>query len=65
MAKTFYRPVVKILTKNGFKRIGNFKGSHERWFNAESEILVAVPYNLKKRHTANNVMKGAKINHKF
>jgi predicted RNA binding protein YcfA (HicA-like mRNA interferase family) len=59
----YYQIVQKLLKQHGYRHNGNFKGSHERWVNADGET-VCVPYNLKNRHTANGILKDAGIDKK-
>ena len=55
----YYRQFTRLLASAGFKKVPGGKGSHEKW---ESDVLcrrVIVPRNLKKRHTANGILKSA------
>ena len=65
MAKGFYRDLSKILRKNGYEHVGNFKGSHEKWAHKTSGLVLQVPFNLKSRHTANGILKDADLDQKF
>jgi predicted RNA binding protein YcfA (HicA-like mRNA interferase family) len=65
MAKGFYETVVKLLSEAGFVYSGNAKGSHEKWLNQKSGLLLIVPRNLKSRHTANGILKDAGIGKVF
>jgi predicted RNA binding protein YcfA (HicA-like mRNA interferase family) len=60
--KGFYRGIIKILKKNGFKFLRGAKGSHEIWYT--DKVSVIVPYNLKTRSTANSILKKAGIDQK-
>jgi len=41
------------------------KGSHSMWHNNAKNITVTVKDKIKSRHSANEILKDAKINHKF
>ncbi|MEM1105875.1 MAG: type II toxin-antitoxin system HicA family toxin [Pseudomonadota bacterium] len=58
MAEDFYRSATKLLREAGwaFERQG--KGSHEVWAGPNGR-RVTVPRNLKRRHTANAILKQA------
>ncbi|MTI64404.1 type II toxin-antitoxin system HicA family toxin [Methylophaga sp.] len=60
----FEKDVKKILTENGWSLLRSAKGSHEYW-GKKGMKPVTVPHGCRSRHTANAVMKAAKINHKF
>ena len=47
-----------ILPKRG-------KGSHSMWYNDEKKITVTVKDRIKSRHSANEVLKCAKISYRF
>lgn len=55
----FYRVLIEQLRMAHFELEKGGKGSHEKWRNAETGKLVIVPRNLKKRHTANGILKSA------
>ncbi|MEO0667601.1 MAG: type II toxin-antitoxin system HicA family toxin [Pseudomonadota bacterium] len=61
----FYRQVCQLLRNAGYVQIPGGKGSHQKWYNAERDSLLIVPYNLKKRHTANGIIKDAGLKKKF
>ena len=61
----FYRTLVEQLRMAGFKPEKGGKGSHEKWRNSETGKLLIVPRNLKKRHTANAILKSAGLNKIF
>ncbi|MEP3438517.1 MAG: type II toxin-antitoxin system HicA family toxin [Hoeflea sp.] len=65
MVSGFYRVVCDELARAGFAYLGNAKGSHEKWQNAQTGRLVLVPRNLKSRHTANAILKSAGLGKKF
>jgi predicted RNA binding protein YcfA (HicA-like mRNA interferase family) len=55
----YYPVVTRELSRPGFWRDSNAKGSHEKWINDEGLTLI-VPRNLKSRHTANGILKDAR-----
>lgn len=59
----YYRKVKALLIENGFTLKRNPRGSHEIWGN-KSGLLASLPSNLKIRHTANKILKDAKIKQK-
>ena len=60
-----YEKLVKeMLSKHGWMLLRSAKGSHEYW-GKDGCKPVTVPHGCKSRHTANEIMKEAKINHKF
>lgn len=60
----YEQAVKEILKAHGWVFLRSGKGSHEYW-GKEGCKPVTVPHNCKSRHTANAIMKEAKINHKF
>ncbi|MCL2057355.1 MAG: type II toxin-antitoxin system HicA family toxin [Oscillospiraceae bacterium] len=61
----FEKKVRELLGKSGFAFIRHGKGSHDIWMNHSSKISVSVPSKIKSRHTANEILKDAKINSRF
>jgi len=61
----YYRQVCQLLRAAGYVQIPGGKGSHQKWYNAEKDDLQIGPFNLKKKHTANGIMKDAGLNKKF
>ena len=61
----FYRTVIEQLRMAQFELEKGGKGSHEKWRNRQTGRLVIVPRNLKKRHTANAILKSAGLNKMF
>lgn len=59
MPDGYYDDVRKILIELGYRKIGNAKGSHEKWRASTSQKTLIVPYNLMSRHTANAILKTA------
>lgn len=61
----YYLQVIQLLRAAGYKKVPGGKGSHQKWYNSERDLLLIVPQNLKKRHTANGIMKDAGLKKKF
>jgi predicted RNA binding protein YcfA (HicA-like mRNA interferase family) len=59
----FYKAVIEQLKAHDYRFKCNGKGSHEIWTNGKRNQTV--PLNCASRHTANEIMKQAGINHKF
>lgn len=59
----YERQVLKLLKKNGFSIKRNPRGSHVIW--SKGKIIVSVPAKIKKRHMANEILKGAGIGKKI
>jgi len=57
--------VRKILASSGFRVARKGKGDHVIWHNEETKKTVSVDSEIKSRHSANEVLKDAKINYKF
>ena len=55
----YERKIVKLLKENGFSIVRNPRGSHVIW--GKDNIHVPVPARIKKRHTANEILKKAGI----
>ena len=56
----------QILSNDGYVKLPKRgKGSHSMWYNKEKNITVTVKDKIKSRHSANEIFKDAKINHKF
>lgn len=64
MGADFKGPVCDLLREHRciFKRQGN---KHEVWYSPKTDATFTVPRSLKSRHTANQIMKQAGIDHKF
>jgi predicted RNA binding protein YcfA (HicA-like mRNA interferase family) len=54
----FYEALAQALSKAGWSRVQNAKGSHEKWRHPDVAHAVIVP-RTKSRHTANSVLKQA------
>lgn len=62
---SYYKKVTKLLKSKGWVKLREAKGSHEIWHHPDiSESKTSVPVNLKKRHTANGILKRAGIDTK-
>jgi len=61
----FYRQVCQQLRMAGYEKVAGGKGSHEKWHNPQLDRTFIVPHNLKKRHTANVIMKSADLTKNF
>jgi len=58
--------VRRLLSADGYVKLSRRgKGSHSVWYNSEKNITVTVKERLKSRHSANEILKDAKISHKF
>lgn len=60
----YEKQVKAILTEHGWQLLRHGKGSHEYWGKSGCNSIT-VNHNCKSRHTANAIMKAAKIDHKF
>lgn len=58
----YYELVAAVLRKNGFN-CRRQKGSHQTW--CKGRVCVTVSTTCKSRHTANQIMKDAGIDHHF
>lgn len=59
------REVRRILMDHGWHFYRKAKGDHELWAAEHSDLKVTVDRKIKSRHTANGIMKRAKIDHRF
>ena len=59
------RQLRKILKQNGCMLTRYGKGSHEIWYSPITTRPVSVNLKIKSRHSANEILKEAGINHKF
>jgi len=56
----------RLLSKDGYIKLNKRgKGSHSVWYNNDKNITVTVKDKVKSRHSANEVLKDAKIDYKF
>jgi predicted RNA binding protein YcfA (HicA-like mRNA interferase family) len=65
MPQGFYRELIKEISLLGFAYWKPAKGSHEKWRNSESNMVLIIPHNLDSRHTANDLLKDAGSTKKF
>ena len=56
----FYKQVTAVLAQHGFFLSRQAKGSHEIWSNGKG-LSVSVAVTCKSRHTANSILKDARI----
>lgn len=59
MPDDLYHAVIKELKRQGYVFHKSAKGSHEKWRQKERGNIIIVPHNLKRRHTANGILKSA------
>lgn len=59
----YYKQITEALRKQGFSFMRKGKGSHEIW--GRGNVQTTVPFNCPSRHTANEIMKQAGIDHRF
>ncbi len=59
MPDDLYRAVIAELGRHGYVFYKPAKGSHEKWRQKERGDIIIVPHNLKRRHTANSILKSA------
>ena len=58
--------VRRLLSDDGYDKLTKRgKGSHSMWYNEQKNITVTVNDKIKSRHSANEILKDAKINYKF
>lgn len=62
--KGFYESVINKLKEHNCSFVHNGKGSHEIW-KTKDGVKFTVSKNCYSRHTANAIMKEAKIHFKF
>jgi len=65
MASPLYRTIIRVLKDHGCAFVKQGKGDHEIWESPISRRKFTVDTGIKSRHTANNIMRDAGINHKF
>jgi len=59
----YFKAVLEQLKANGYEFLRNGKGSHEIWTNHKRNQTVS--RNMPSRDMANEIMKQAKIDHRF
>ena len=60
----YERKVRKILKEHGYSFDRQAKGDHEMWYNPKLNWSVSVDGVINSRHTANGILKQAKIKRK-
>ena len=61
MASNFYSQVTEVSARNRFRFLRQAKGSHEMWVDDSTGQKASVPAKILSRHTANDIIKSAKI----
>ncbi|MGO4704957.1 type II toxin-antitoxin system HicA family toxin [Microvirga sp. 2MCAF38] len=61
----FAPAVRRILREQGFEFLRQGRGDHEIWHNATSGRKVVVDGTIKSRHTANGILKQARLSKAF
>jgi len=61
----YEKKVRKVLKDNGYRFLRQGKGDHEIWHSPKTNISVSVDGKIKSRHSANEILKEAKIAYKF
>lgn len=51
----------RILRRAGFVLLRQGKGDHEIWHHPETRVLLTIDVGVKSRHTANAILKKAKL----
>jgi len=64
MPEGYYKDIIRRLKEAGFTKVKGGKGSHEKWVAPDGSVHL-VPRSTRSRHTANAILKGAGIDHKF
>ena len=58
--------VRRLLSNDGYEKLPRRgKGSHSLWHNSAKRITVTAKDKIKSRHSANEILKDAKIDHKY
>ncbi|MCL2420745.1 MAG: type II toxin-antitoxin system HicA family toxin [Defluviitaleaceae bacterium] len=60
----YNRGVKKILSDNGCYFLRHGKGDHDIWYSPITNRIVVVNYKMKRRNTANGILKDAGIKQK-
>ena len=61
----FYRPLKKLLSDAGCKKVRKGRGDHEIWYSPISQIHFTVDKGVRSRHTANETLKQAGLTKAF
>ena len=59
----YFSQLTSVLRQHGFSKIGQAKGSHEKW--GKGSKITIVPFNCPSRHTANAILRQLGVDHKF
>jgi predicted RNA binding protein YcfA (HicA-like mRNA interferase family) len=59
MSGNLYPDLVRLLRDGGCEFVRDGKGSHELWKSPLTQSPFAVPKGIRKRHTANAILKQA------
>jgi predicted RNA binding protein YcfA (HicA-like mRNA interferase family) len=59
MAGPLYRELVRLLKEGGCSFVRQGKGSHEIWLSARNGRHFPVPYDIRKKSTANAILRQA------
>jgi predicted RNA binding protein YcfA (HicA-like mRNA interferase family) len=59
--KGYAKEVREKLKEAGWEFLRHGKGDHDVWHNPRTGQKVTVPVNLKSRHTANDILKDARL----
>ena len=61
----YEKKVRDVLSKHGCNFLRRGKGDHDLWYNPKNGHSFPVAAKIKSRHTANEIMKQAGIDHHF
>jgi uncharacterized protein (DUF1330 family) len=61
----YEKKVRDVLSKHGCRFLRHGKGDHDFWYSPENDHSFPVAAKIKSRHTANEIMKQAGIDHHF
>ena len=61
----YTRQVKNILSAHGCYFVRQGKGDHEIWYSPKTRRTVSVDIGTRNKHTANEILKAAGIDHKF
>ena len=62
---SYYRDIIALLKEAGWELHRQGKGSHEIWINTKTGFKLTVPFDCRKRNTANGILKQAGIDKKL
>ena len=61
----YEKKVRDVLSKYGCRFLRRGRGDHDMWYSPEKDHSFPVAAKIKSRHTANEIMKQAGIDHHF